>query len=146
MNLDQITLKGLPGWPASLTLTGNGAAFTLRFSIRGAGEVRMWLDTTGVRAAVTTPSRLMTERAAATLPDLVAALERATGRTGIASVQSRRCHQPGPMTPVPDVVSPPAATAAVPLRSAFDGTPELYQALAEALVWTYRLTGAEPPV
>jgi hypothetical protein len=197
MNLDQITLKGPTGGPASLWLRGDGellraalgpaggrlwlpggaaaivtvepnaeldacaeerggeAAFTLRFPILGAIEVRMWLDAVGVHAAVTTPPGPMTERAAATLPDLVAGLEWATGRTGIASVQSRRGYQPGPTTPVrtmatpervPDVVSPPRpAAAAVPVRIALDAPPELYQAVAEALVWAYRLTGAEPP-
>jgi hypothetical protein len=36
---------------------------------------------------------------------------------------------------VPDVVSPPPAAA----------SPELYQAVAEALVLAYRLTGGEAP-
>jgi hypothetical protein len=46
---------------------------------------------------------------------------------------------------VPDMVSPPPAAAAVPVRIALDAPLELYQAVAEALVWAYRLTGAEPP-
>jgi hypothetical protein len=46
---------------------------------------------------------------------------------------------------VPDVVSPPAAAAAVPVRITLDASPELYPAVADALLWAYRLTGAEPP-
>jgi len=47
---------------------------------------------------------------------------------------------------VPDVVSAtPAALASRPARIALDAPPELYHAVAEALVWAYRLTGAEPP-
>jgi len=49
---------------------------------------------------------------------------------------------------VPDVVSaPPAAAAQVsrPVRIVLDAPRELYRAVAEALVWAYRLTGAEPP-
>jgi hypothetical protein len=79
--------------------TGGEAAFTLHSPHLGAVEVRIWLDAAGVRAAVTTPPGLMSERAAATLPDLVAGLERATGRMGIASVQSRRGPKPGPTPP-----------------------------------------------
>jgi type III secretion system FlhB-like substrate exporter len=45
----------------------------------------------------------------------------------------------------PDVVSPAPAEAGVPVRLAPDAPPELYQALAEALAWAYRLTGNEPP-
>jgi hypothetical protein len=176
MNLDQIPLKGLPGWPVSLALrvatatltvhgpgrdgfseeSGGEAAFTLHSPHLGTVEMRIRLDAAGGRAAVTTPPGPMSERAAATLPDLVAALERATGRTGIASVQPRRGSKPGPMprkvptmaTPerVPDVVSPPpSVAAAVPLRIAPDAPPELYRAVADALVWAYRLAGAEPP-
>jgi hypothetical protein len=119
MNLDQITLQGPPGWPASLALRGDGellraalgpaggplwlrdgeAAFTLHSPHLGAVEVRIRLDAGGVRAAVTTPPGPVTERAAATLPDLVAGLERATGRTGIASVRARRGSQAGPTPP-----------------------------------------------
>jgi hypothetical protein len=97
MNLDQITLKGPPGWPATLTVEPGGeAAFTLHSPDLGAVEVRIRLDAAGVRAAVTTLPGPVTERAAAALPDLVAALEGATGRTGIASVQSRRGSKSGP--------------------------------------------------
>jgi hypothetical protein len=138
MNLDQITLKGLPGWPATLALRGDGellraalglaggrcgrpvagptvepdseqdgsseetggdAAFTLHSPRLGTIVVRIQLDAAGVRAAVTTPPGPVSERAAATLPDLVAALEQATGRAGIASVQSRRGSNPGPTPP-----------------------------------------------
>jgi hypothetical protein len=97
MNLDQITLKGPPGWPATLTVEPGGeAAFTLHSPDLGAVEVRIRLDAAGVRAAVTTLPGPVTERAAAALPDLVAALEGATGRAGIASVQSRRGSKSGP--------------------------------------------------
>ena len=100
MNLDQITLKGLSGWPASLTLRGDGeAAFTLHSPHLGPVEVRIRLDAACVRAAVTTLPGPVSERSAATLPDLVAALEGATGRTGIASVQSRRGSKSGPTPP-----------------------------------------------
>jgi hypothetical protein len=78
---------------------GGEAAFTLHCPRHGAVEVRIRLDAGGVRAAVTTPPGSMTDRAAATLPDLVAGLERATGRTGIATVQSRRGSRPGPTPP-----------------------------------------------
>jgi hypothetical protein len=149
----------LPG-AAAATVTvesGGEAAFTLHSPNLGAVEARIRLDAAGVWAAVTTPPGPMTERAAATLPDLVAGLERATGRTGIASVQARRGGGPGrysrkvgtTATPerVPDVVSPPpAALAGVPARIARDAPPELYQAVAEALVLAYRLTGGEAPV
>ena len=93
----------------------------------------------------------MSERAVAKLPDLVAGLERATGRVGIATVQGRRGHataRPLPTDPTmatPDIVSPPPRKASPPVRIAPDAAPELYQAIAEALVWAYRLTGAEPP-
>ena len=148
------TALGLAGGPlwqpgaAAATVTvenGSEAAFTLHSPHLGAVEARIRLDAAGVWAAVTTPPGPMTERAAATLPDLVAGLERATGRTGIASVQARRGGGPGrcsrkvgTMTApeqVPDVVSPPPAAA----------SPELYQAVAEALVLAYRLTGGEAP-
>jgi hypothetical protein len=46
---------------------------------------------------------------------------------------------------VPDVVSAPPAAAGVPARIAPDPPPELYQAVAEALAWAYRLTGGEAP-
>ena len=94
MNHDQITLKGAatpagPVWPP-----GGAAAFTLHCPRLGAVEVRIRLDAGGVLAAVTAPAGRMAEQAAATLPDLVAGLERATGRAGIASVQVRRgCHR-----------------------------------------------------
>lgn len=45
----------------------------------------------------------------------------------------------------PDVVSPPPREAPAPVRIAPDAPPELYQAVAEALAWAYRLTGDEPP-
>jgi hypothetical protein len=136
---------------------GGEAAFTLHSPHLGAVEVRIRLDAGGVWAAVTTPPGPMTRRAAATLPDLVAGLERATGRTGIASVQARRGGGSGRCsrkvrtmaTPehVPDVVSPPpAAAAGVPVRNAPDAPPELYQAVAAALVLAYHLTGGEAPV
>ena len=90
MNHDQITLKGAAGPAGSLPPSGGAAAFTLHCPYLGAVEVRIRLDAGGVRAAVTAPAGPMAERAAATLPDLVAGLERATGHPGIASVQVRR--------------------------------------------------------
>lgn len=45
----------------------------------------------------------------------------------------------------PDVVSAPPRKAAAPVRIAPDAPAELYQAVAEALAWAYRLTGNEPP-
>ncbi len=65
----------------------------------GAVEVRLRLDAAGVEAAVVTPAGGVAERAAATLPDLVAGLERATGRPGIASVRIRRSGERGPIPP-----------------------------------------------
>jgi hypothetical protein len=79
--------------------SGGEATFMLHSPLLGAIEVRIRLDAGGVRAAVTTPPGPATERAGATLPDLVAGLERATGRTGMASVQPRRGRQPGPTPP-----------------------------------------------
>jgi hypothetical protein len=78
---------------------GGEAVFTLHCPGLGAVEVRMRLDSGGIRAAVTTPPGAMTDRAAATLPDLVAGLERATGRPGIASVRARRGSEPRPAPP-----------------------------------------------
>lgn len=78
---------------------GGEAVLTLHCPPYGAVDVRIRLDAGGVRAAVTTPPGPMSERAAATLPDLVAGLERATGRPGIATVQARRGSRPGPTPP-----------------------------------------------
>jgi hypothetical protein len=96
MSFDQIPPKkaGGPAW-----LSGGEAALTLHCPRHGAVEVRIRLDAGGVRAAVTTPPGPMSKRAAATLPDLVAGLERATGRPGIATVQARRGSRPGPTPP-----------------------------------------------
>ncbi|MEP6642000.1 MAG: flagellar hook-length control protein FliK [Gaiellales bacterium] len=157
MNLDQITLKEADSGRNGASEEGGGeAALTLHSAHLGAIEVRIRLDASGVRATVATPPGRVTARAATTLPDLVAALERATRRTGIANVQARRGSQPGPTPPegaydgaperVPDVVSPPPAAAAVPVTIAAAAPPELYEAFAEALAWAYRLTGGEPPV
>jgi hypothetical protein len=90
----------LPGAAAAtVTVAGGEAVLTLHSPHLGAVEVRIRLDASGVRAAVTTPPGLMSERAAATLPDLVAGLELATERSGIASVQPRRGSHPGPTPP-----------------------------------------------
>jgi hypothetical protein len=78
---------------------GGEAVLTLHCPRHGAIEVRIRLDAGGVRAAVTTSPGPMSRRAAATLPDLVAGLERATGRTGIATVQARPGSRPGPTPP-----------------------------------------------
>ena len=74
---------------------GGRAVLTLHRPRHGAVEMRLRLDAGGVRAAVTTPPGPMRDRAAATLPDLVAGLERATGRPGIGTVQPRRGSRPG---------------------------------------------------
>jgi hypothetical protein len=79
--------------------SGGEAAFTLHHPNVGAVEVRLWLDAAAVEAAVVTPAGGVAERAAATLPDLVAGLERATGRPGIASVRSRRTGERAPIPP-----------------------------------------------
>lgn len=120
MNFDQLPLKGaaepagplwLPGGAAATVTVepgsgrdaseaaGGAAVLTLHCPRHGALEVRIRLDADGVRAAVTTPPGPMSEQAAATLPDLVAGLERATGHTGIATVQARRGSRPGPTLP-----------------------------------------------
>ena len=121
MSFDQITVKraagpaGGPLWlpgGAAATVTvepdserdasggaGGHAVLTLHWPRHGAVEMRLRLDAGGVRAAVTTPPGPMSDRAAATLPDLVAGLERATGRPGIATVQARRGSRPGPTPP-----------------------------------------------
>lgn len=73
---------------------GEGA-FTLHHPNVGAVEVWLRLDAAGVEAAVVTPPGGVAELAAATLADLVAGLERATGRPGIASARTRRdCERP----------------------------------------------------
>jgi hypothetical protein len=79
--------------------SGGEAAFTLHHPNVGAVEVRLRLDAAGVQAAVVTPAGGVAERAAATLPDLVAGLERATGRPGIASVRTRRDWERAPNPP-----------------------------------------------
>lgn len=151
-----VTVEPDSGHEAGSDEDGGGeAAFTLHCPRHGAVEVRIRLDAGGVRAAVTTPPGSMTDRAAATLPDLVAGLERATGRTGIATVQGRRGSRPArphPKEPTmatpertPDVVSPAQRESGIPVRIAPHAPPELYQAVAEALAWAYRLTGNEPP-
>jgi hypothetical protein len=96
-NQDEEGMARLVGRPAFRA--GGEAAFTLHCPGLGAVEVRMQLDGGGIRAAVATPPGAMTERAAATLPDLVAGLERATGRPGIASVRARRGSEPQPTPP-----------------------------------------------
>ncbi len=79
--------------------SGGEAVFTLHHPNVGAVEVRLRLDAAGVEAAVVTPAGGVAERAAATLPDLVAGLERATGRPGIASVRTRRTGERAPIPP-----------------------------------------------
>jgi hypothetical protein len=44
-----------------------------------------------------------------------------------------------------DVVSPAQRESGIPVWIAPHAPPELYQAVAEALAWAYRLTGNEPP-
>jgi hypothetical protein len=139
MNHDQITLKGAARPAGQLWPPGGAAAFTLHCPHLGAVEVRIRLDAGGILAAIRAPAGRMAEQAAATLPDLVAGLERATGQAGIASVQVRRgCHRHPTRPDAP-------AEAGVPVRITLGAPPELYQAVAEALAWAYRLAGNKSP-
>jgi hypothetical protein len=78
---------------------GGEAAFTLHCPRLGAIEVRLHVGPGGVRAGVVTPPGATSELAEAGLPDLVAALERATGRPATASVSARAASKPAPTPP-----------------------------------------------
>jgi hypothetical protein len=77
---------------------GGEAAFTLHCPRLGAVEVRLRMAAGGVRAGVVTSPGL-TEPAQAALPELVDALERATGRPAAAAVLERPASTPAPQPP-----------------------------------------------
>jgi hypothetical protein len=78
---------------------GSEAAFTLHCPELGAVEVRLRMAAGGVRAGVVTAPGRLTALAQAALPDLVAALERATGRPAAAAVLERPETSPAPQPP-----------------------------------------------
>ena len=79
--------------------SGGEAAFTLHCPQLGAVEVRLRLGPAGVRAGVITSPGHLTQIAEATLPDLVAGLERATGRPAAATLVPRSGSDPVPTPP-----------------------------------------------
>jgi hypothetical protein len=78
---------------------GSEAAFTLHCPQLGAVEVRRRMTAGGVRAGVVTAPGRLTDLAQAALPDLVSALERATGRPAAAAVLERPTSAPVPQAP-----------------------------------------------
>ena len=78
---------------------GGEAAFTLHCPQLGAIEVRLHVGPGGVRAGVVTPPGPASELAEAGISDLVAALERATGRPATAAVSARAASKPAPTPP-----------------------------------------------
>src|SRR3954469_22773725 len=86
---------GTGSQPAS----GGDAAFTLHCPRLGAIEVRLHVGPGGVRAAVVTPLGQTSELAESELPELVAALERATGRPATAALSPRAAATPPPAPP-----------------------------------------------
>jgi hypothetical protein len=78
---------------------GGEAAFTLHCPQLGAIEVRLHLGPGGVLAGVVTPPGQTSELAEAELPELVAALERATGRPATAALSPRAATVPPPAPP-----------------------------------------------
>lgn len=78
---------------------GGEAAFTLHCPEVGAIEVRLRIGATGVRAGVVTPAGRVTDLAETALPELVAALERATGRPAVAAVLARSGSDQAPVPP-----------------------------------------------
>jgi hypothetical protein len=79
--------------------SGGEAAFTLHCPNLGAIEVRLHVGPGGVRAGVVTPPGQPSELAEAGLPELVAALERATGRPATAALSPRAASAPAPAPP-----------------------------------------------
>jgi len=79
--------------------TGGGAGFTLHCPQLGAIEMRLHVGPGGVRAGVVTPPGGASELAESGLSELVAALERATGRSATATVSSRAAGAPAPIPP-----------------------------------------------
>jgi Flagellar hook-length control protein FliK len=78
---------------------GGDAAFTLHCPHLGAIEVRLRVGPGGVRAGVVTPPGQTSELAESGLSELVAALERATGRPATAAVSPRAASTPSPTPP-----------------------------------------------
>ncbi len=78
---------------------GGEAAFTLHCPHLGAIEVRLHVGPGGVRAGVVTPPGQASELAESGLSELVAALERATGRPATAAVSRRPASRPSPIPP-----------------------------------------------
>jgi hypothetical protein len=91
---------GEPGRPSG---PAGEAAFVLHDPALGAIEVRLSMVEGAVRAQVTTAAGTLSERAQAALPELVAALGRATGRPAAADVAERPPDDPPP-TPPPGAV------------------------------------------
>jgi hypothetical protein len=79
--------------------SGGDAAFTLHCPRLGAIEVRLHVGPGGVRAAVVTPAGETSELAGSALPELVGALERATGRPATAAHSARAATAPAPVPP-----------------------------------------------
>ncbi len=79
--------------------SGGEATFTLHSPALGAIEVRLRLGAGGVQAGVVTAPGRLTELAQAGLPDLVAGLERATGRPAAAALVIRPASTPAPTPP-----------------------------------------------
>lgn len=78
---------------------GGDAAFTLHCPQLGAIEVRLHVGPGGVRASVVTPPGPASDMAESGLSELVAALERATGRPATAAVTPRAVATPAPTPP-----------------------------------------------
>jgi hypothetical protein len=78
---------------------GGEAAFTLHCPRLGAIEVRLHVGPGGVRAGVVTPAGQASELAGSGLSELVAGLERATGRPATATVSPRAPSAPAPTPP-----------------------------------------------
>src|SRR5262249_37166991 len=78
---------------------GGGATFTLHCPQAGAIGVRLHVGPGGVRAGVVTPPGRTAELAESGLSDLVAALERATGRPATVAVAARAAAKPAPTPP-----------------------------------------------
>ncbi len=79
--------------------SGGEAAFTLHCPQVGAIEVRLHVGPGGVRARVVTPPGPASDLAECELPELVAALERATGRPATAALSPRAPSAPSPAPP-----------------------------------------------
>jgi hypothetical protein len=75
------------------------AAFVLHDPLLGAIEVRLQMAAGSVRATITTPPGALAERAADGLPELLKALEDATGRQAAAAVTERPPSAPSPRPP-----------------------------------------------